>query len=128
MKYTNTELFKFIIAGGMNTFLSYLAYILLLIVMPYKFAYSVSFISGIIISYTINTLFVFKQKLSWKKLLQFPAVYLIQYIAGLVLLALFVDRLNIDIKVAPLINVVILIPVTYYISRWIIKSGLQHQG
>lgn len=128
MKYTNSELFRFIIAGGVTTLLSYLIYILLIIFLPYKSAYSISFICGIVISYTVNTIFVFQQSWAWKKLFQFPLVYLIQYVLGLSLLAIFVDRLHIDIKVAPLINVVILVPVTYYISRWIITLGVKHEG
>ena len=125
MKSINTEPVRFIVTGGLNTLFSYFLYLLLVLLMPYKIAYTASFIVAVIVSYTMNTFFVFRQPWRWKKLLQFPAVYLVQYITGLFLLALLIDRFNVDKKTAPLINVVLLLPLTFLLSKWIVKPRVK---
>lgn len=125
MKFTDTPFFRFIIIGGINTVVTYLIYILLLVVFTYKCAYSLSYISGVLISYTLNTVFVFKECWSWSKLFKFPIVYFVQYVFGLLLLTILVDNLNVNVKLAPVINVIIFIPITYILTKMIIKSGVK---
>ena len=93
--------------------------------MPYKYAYSLSYVSGILISYTLNTVFVFREFWTWRKLFKFPIVYFVQYVFGLFLITVLVDSLNVDIRLAPLLIVIISIPITYFLSKLIIKSGVK---
>ena len=118
----NQRLIKFVLVGSFNTGSSYLIYLFLLIFLPYSLAYSISFVTSIIISYFLNTYWVFKQPWRWKKLAQFPMVYLVQYLVGLLLLNLMIDYLGVSEKIAPLLIIISLIPLTYILTKRIIKG------
>jgi len=118
---THGELGRFLLVGATNTSISYLLYLLLLAFMSYLFAYSISYGIGIVISYILNSRFVFRQPLSLAKFLQFPAVYAIQYGLGAAILWLLVGQLSVSPEWAMLAVVVITIPVTFITSRFILK-------
>ncbi|WP_340026059.1 GtrA family protein [Paenibacillus sp. FSL K6-1096] len=121
-KLLNKEFLKFVISGGVNTLATYLVYLLLLLFLNYSLSYTVSYISGIFLSYYLNTVFVFKEKMSIKKILKFPVVYLIQYFINLLMLYILVEHLHLSTKIVPLIVVIVTIPVTFVLSKLIIKS------
>jgi putative flippase GtrA len=123
----DTEVSRFLLAGGLNTLFSYLVYLLLLTVTTYPAAYTISFALGIVGGYTLNAFIVFKQPWRINKLLRYPLVYLAQYGANLVLLSLLIDHLDFGAKVAPLINIVLLLPLTFHLSRRIIKPGVKRE-
>ncbi|WP_373233121.1 GtrA family protein [Cohnella sp.] len=122
MRIKNTEFQKFIIGGVLNTLLGYAVYLLLLLVMSYEFSYVFSYIIGILISYLINSIFVFRVSLSLKKLLSFPIVYLVQLFLGYMLMYVIIELLNINEIVAPLLVTITTIPVTFVLSRRVIKG------
>ncbi|WP_339251667.1 GtrA family protein [Paenibacillus sp. FSL P2-0136] len=121
-KLLNREFLKFVVSGGINTLTTYLMYLLLLLFLNYSLSYTVSYVSGIFLSYYLNTVFVFKEKISIKKFLKFPIVYLIQYFINLLMLYILVEHLHLSTKIVPLIVVVVTIPVTFVLSKLIIKS------
>ena len=112
---------RFVLAGGVNTGLTQLLYIALLVFMPYTLSYTLSYVAGIYISYYLNSRWVFREPMHWKKALQFPAVYLVQYGLGGVLLYILIERLGVPEFIAPVPVVFLLLPVTFFISRLIIK-------
>ena len=109
-----------------TTVFSYAIYIFLLLMLPYMPAYVISYATGIVFSYFINTHFVFRQRFSWKSFFQFPLVYAAQLVINLFVLWLAVDRFDMKQELAPLIAIVISIPVTYLMSRAIIKKRHGH--
>ncbi|WP_405104644.1 GtrA family protein [Paenibacillus sp. FSL K6-1217] len=121
-KLLNKEFLKFVVSGGINTLTTYLMYLLLLLFLNYSLSYTVSYVSGIFLSYYLNTVFVFKEKMSIEKFLKFPIVYLIQYFINLLMLYILVEHLHLSTKIVPLIVVVVTIPVTFVLSKLIIKS------
>jgi len=68
-------------------------------------------------AFYLNTHFVFDLSVSWHKLFQYALIYIFQYITGLFLIVLLVDILEIDGRLAPLINVVLLTPITFLMNR-----------
>lgn len=122
MRSFNGEGLRFLIAGAANTALTYVAYLLALQVLPYRAAYSLAYALGIVLGYALNTWFVFHAAWSWKKMLAYPAVYLLQYGLGVLLLTLLVERQWISRELAPLVVVVITLPVTFLASRLLIKE------
>ena len=92
MKFSSREPIRFLLAGGFNTAATYLVYLGMLQVAPYRVAYTTSFAVGIMLGYAINTWFVFRVPWNWKKMVAYPLVYLIQYVVGLLLLSLVVER------------------------------------
>lgn len=118
------EIVRFLACGVANTVVSYVAYWLLLLIMSYQFAWAVSFVAGAALSYYLNTRFVFGARLRLSTALQFPLVYLIQYLASAVLLHVSVEFLSVDQLLAPILAVVGTIPVTYFASRFVIQGRL----
>ena len=65
------EFVRFLLAGGVNTLLSYGIYLLFLLLFPYRIAYTISFLAGIALSYWLVSRFVFQRSLSLHSALQF---------------------------------------------------------
>ena len=66
MKFFERSPVRFAIAGGANTAFGYLLYLLLNLMMPYTWAYTLSYLAGVVFSYVINALYVFRAPLSWR--------------------------------------------------------------
>lgn len=120
MKFIKSSGFRYLISGGINTLLTYGVYLLALFVVPYFVAYTISYISGIVISYLLNSIFVFKQALNWKSAFQYPLVYVVQYILGSILITFFVEIVGLDASIAALANVVVLLPITFVLTRFVL--------
>jgi len=116
-----SEFVKFIFVGGINTLSTYLIYLILILFLQYQIAFTLAYLSGIIISFFLNSKVVFRVEISLKKFFRYPSVYVIQYLMNLLLLYISVDILFINKQVAPLIAIIITLPVTFTISRFILK-------
>ncbi|GAV12374.1 GtrA family protein [Paenibacillus sp. NAIST15-1] len=121
-KYLNKEFIKFIFSGGVNTVATYLFYLLLLMFLNYSLSYTISYISGIFLSYYLNSIFVFDEKVSFRKFIKYPIVYLTQYILGIVLMYGLVEYLHLSVQIVPLVVIIVSLPITYLLSKLIIKS------
>ena len=113
----------FLFFGAVNTALTYGIYLLLALFFAYPIAYTISYASGIFISYYLNSRFVFREKLRLSKALQYPLVYFVQYLLGLGLLYLFVEVAQLNKFVAPILIVLVTIPATYFLGRRVIKGN-----
>ncbi|MDX9960834.1 MAG: GtrA family protein [Aliarcobacter sp.] len=114
---------KFIGVGVINTIASYLAYILFALFLDYQIAYAIAFVFGIILSFVLNTKYVFEVQQTIKKFLLFPLVYLIQYLLGAGMMSLIVEIFEINKFIAPLIVTMCLIPVSYLMSKKILEKS-----
>jgi len=112
---------KFIGIGGVNTIVSYIIYLLLLIIFKYQVSYAIAFIFGILLSFWLNTQFVFQSERTVKKFILFPLVYLVQYLLGAFLLGLLVEYVHIHETFGPLIVTIVLLPFTYLMSKKILN-------
>ncbi len=121
MRYFNYEVIRFIVAGACNTVFTYVIYLVALKLFGYITAFTISFLSGIVFAFIIYSLFVFRTKISWKKFIQYPLIYLIQYLLGIGLLIIFVELCGLAKDIAPLVNVLILTPFTFFINRWFLS-------
>jgi putative flippase GtrA len=117
------EFGRYVFFGGLNTVLTYLIYLVCLRFMTYRMAYTVTFISGILISYFFNAQFVFKKELRVTKALQFFFVYLAQYFVGLGLLHILVEIAHVDKVFAPILIVFLIVPTNYWSNRLVFKGG-----
>jgi putative flippase GtrA len=113
---------KFLLSGGINTFITYIIYLALLNYMSYGISYSISFCVGIVVSYGLNRFFVFHSKGDKKTILLFPFVYVIQYIVGFILVFLWVELLQWHVFLAPIAATIITIPLTFILTKWIFKG------
>lgn len=122
-KKSLTDMIKFVIGGGINTAFTYCLYFGLQIILPYQVAYALAFATGIVFSYWFNATIVFKIPIRWKGFFVFPLVYLVQYLLSAVLLSVFVERLGIPQSVAPLVVIVLTIPITFGLTRWFLRRA-----
>jgi putative flippase GtrA len=105
--------------GGLNTAVTYGIYLLLLQVTNYQISYTIAYVTGIIFTFLLNRLFVFKTHQGLKSLVLFPLVYVFQYFFGMLILWLGVQYLNLDVKFGPLVVVILSIPLTYLLSKFV---------
>ena len=124
MKFNRNEFFKFIFFGGVNTVLSYAIYVIFQLFLIYPVAFSLAYILGIFISYYLNSRFVFKRDVRLVKAFQYPLVYLVQYLLGVSLLSVLIEIFSLNKFIAPALVIMITIPVTFFLSRFIIKGRL----
>lgn len=122
MKFTNREFLKYLVSGVINTFATYFLYLIIHLVWEYKIAYTISYFIGILISYLLNSLFVFREKISFLKFIKFPLVYIVQYIINFIIIYVFVENVGIPTKIVPLIAIIFTVPVTFLLTRLIIKG------
>jgi putative flippase GtrA len=115
------KFYKFIGIGGINTMASYIVYLLLLMLLNYQVSYAIAFIFGLVLSFWLNTQFVFQSKRTVKKFALFPMVYLVQYLAGALLLSVLVEYLQVNKAFGPLIVTIVLLPFTYLMSKKILS-------
>ncbi len=120
-KLFEREFIRFLLAGGINAIFSYGMYLVLLLIVRYEAAYTVSYIFGIILSYYLHSILVFRKKMKLLTFLSYPIVYIIQYGLNIVLLKLLVDIAGITTIAAPILVICITIPVTFLVSRFILS-------
>ena len=111
------QFLRFLVTGGINTAVTYVLYLLLLPLLGYLVAYSLAYVIGIVLSYWLNSAFVFRQPMNWRSLARFPLVYVVQYLLTGVLLWLFVDTLGVDKRIALLAAIAVTVPVTFLAAR-----------
>lgn len=118
------EIIKFIIVGGINTFNYYVVYLLLLKVLNvhYLVSHITGFIVALIISYYLNCYFVYKVQPTLRKFLQFPITQLVNVGMQTLLLFIFVRFFHINSVIAPFAGLIITIPVTFILSKYILRD------
>ncbi|HHR7599288.1 TPA: flippase GtxA [Staphylococcus aureus] len=127
MKLTqkHAEILKFIIVGGINTLNYYVVYLLLLKLLhiEYMISHITGFIVAFVISYYLNCYFVYRVKPTWRKFISFPITQLVNVSLQTVLLYVFVSWLNLPAEIAPFAGLIITIPITFILSKWILKDS-----
>ena len=127
MKLTQThaEILKFIIVGGINTLNYYVVYLLLLKLLhiEYMISHITGFLVAFVISYYLNCYFVYRVKPTWRKFISFPITQIVNISLQTVLLYVFVSWLNLPAEIAPFAGLIITIPITFILSKWILKDS-----
>lgn len=108
---------RFLISGGLNTALTYVAYLFLLQVANYTTAFTAAYLLGIVIAFTINRSFVFQTHRGWRSIALFPLVYLAQYLTSIAVIWLSIREIHLPAQIAPLIAIATSIPVTFVLSQ-----------
>ncbi len=116
------ELFRYLLVGGFNTLISYSLYLLLLPVLPYLLAFTSAYIISIFTSYLLQTKFVFKKKVVLASALKFPMLYIYLYFMNTGLIYICVNFILIDEVLAPIMVLVLTVPIGFKLSSIIIKN------
>ncbi|MFL1558104.1 GtrA family protein [Pseudomonas sp. O11] len=110
---------RFLVSGGFNTALTYGVYLLLLNFLSYNASYTIAYVGGILLAYTLNRFFVFKSHNGFKSAALFPLIYLAQYLVSLVVLRVWIEKLGLDERVGPLLAIAITVPMTFILTRFL---------
>ncbi|MGQ3889256.1 GtrA family protein [Legionella sp. CNM-1927-20] len=111
---------RFLSGGFLNTVLTYAIYLLLKLVISYQWAYLFAYVAGIIFSYSFNAKIVFKVQYSWKVFSYYPLIYIFQYIVSSLLLYILVELEKLNDTIAPLIVILIMIPLSYFMNKLVL--------
>ena len=113
---------RFVVAGGINTAVTYLLYLGLLNLLPYALAYTLTYLVGIVLAYALNASWVFRDAPDLRSVTLFPAAYLLNYLLGLACLGVLVERSGLPRPLAPLAVLALSVPIMYAINRWIFSK------
>jgi len=117
-----SEFGRFLVVGGINTAFSYGLYFLFNLGLHYQMAYGLAFVGSVLFSYWLNNRWVFRTEMNWKTFFSYPLVYVFQYAFGAVLLHVLVEMLGMSEWWAPLVVIVLSVPITFVLSRFILKG------
>lgn len=115
--------FLFGVGGALNTILAYLVYLALARVINYQIAFALGYVVGISFSYFFNARVVFRAAVSLKSAAAYPLLYLIQYLASAATLGVLVGWLGVPKTIAPLCVTIAMIPLTYVMSKLVLRIG-----
>lgn len=118
------EIIKFIIVGGINTLNYYVLYLIFLQLIHFSYLVShiVAFLISFVISFYLNCYFVYKVKPTLKKFFAFPLTQVVNMGVQTLLLYVLVDQFDMSPVIAPLLGLIITIPITFILSKWILKD------
>ena len=117
------EFVRFLVMGGANTIVAYAIYLMLLQWIRYEIAYTIGYAVGIAMAYVLSSSFVFRQPFRRRSAMRFPFVYVAQFLVSFVLLKVAVEWIGLPEWLALGFAVVATIPVTFVLSRWILRAG-----
>jgi putative flippase GtrA len=110
----------FVVGGALNTGLSYGVYLLLLLILDYQVAYFFAYLCGLLFAYWFNAVVVFKVALSWRGLMAYPIVYIVQYVLSATVLGGLVAFAGLAEAYAPLVVAAVMLPVTYLMNKFVL--------
>lgn len=116
---------KFIVAGVLNTGLTYLLFLILLRTFGYRISYSLTYAAGIVIAYVLQTYFVFEVKNSVRMGLAVVASYALQYAYGLAALSVLIGGFAFRASIAMIIVMVTAVPVQFLALRLVAQTVVQ---
>lgn len=124
LNQTHFEIIKFIIVGGINTLNYYIVYLLLLKLfhVNYMISHIAGFLVSFVISYYLNCYFVYKVTPTWSKFLKFPLTQVVNMGMQTLLLYIFVQWFGISSVIAPFAGLIITIPITFVLSKYILRD------
>lgn len=116
---------RFLMSGGTNTVITYLIYLFLLNFLSYQESYTVAYVCGIVLAFFLGRFFVFKSHRGVQSIFLFPIIYLVQYLASMLILWVWVEQLYLSYSVAPLVAILVTVPITYMLSCYVfVKPSL----
>ncbi|UXR77543.1 MULTISPECIES: GtrA family protein [unclassified Staphylococcus] len=120
------EIIRFVIVGGINTVNYYIVYLILLHIfhIQYLISHLVGFVVAFVISYYLNCYFVYKVKPTLKKFFAFPFTQVVNMSVQTLLIYVFVDVFNFNESIAPFVGLIVTIPITYLLSKYILTNRI----
>ncbi|OCA88376.1 polysaccharide biosynthesis protein [Bacillus sp. FJAT-27225] len=124
MFFLKAEFWRFVLVGFINTFNYYILYLVFFNIfnINYMVSHISSFLLSMVGSFYMNSYFTYKTKPTLRKFLQFPLTYLVNITITTISLWIFVDILELNENLAPLLATVLAIPFTFALSKLILTQ------
>lgn len=114
--------FKFLAGGLLNAFLVYGFYLLLLKVLSPVLAFSVSYLAGLLLSWIINSRFVFLSRPAPLRFPSFILAHALIYLGGVSGIWFATDLLSVKASLAPFVAVSFTTPLAYLLMRFVFDN------
>jgi putative flippase GtrA len=108
---------RFLLVGGANTAASYVIYLVLLLGIDYRIAYTVAFVAGLVGGYLMHARFVFDARPAVRSVAAYLATYAAMYLASLFVLYLTVARFGIPKPLGMLAAIAVTVPMSFLLLR-----------
>lgn len=118
-----TDALRFLVFGALNTGATLVLYQIFLFFLPPRAAYTTMFACGILISAGLYSRFVFANTLQWRLLTAYTLFHLSSYLVGLCILALCVELVDIDSRIAILVVIAIMTPLNFLGARLTLRRS-----
>lgn len=116
--FLNKEFIFFILIGVINTFNGVIFSYIYSSIFNENLAFILGYISGLIISYILNSFITFKDKLSFKKFVKFAISYIPNFIIQNIVVILVFNILGLHKLIAYILAAIIGIPVTFILLKF----------
>lgn len=121
--FLNKQFIIFIVIGGVNTISSAVFSIFYSMILGDVQAFIPGYITGILVSYILNTTFTFKDSFQVKKLIQFAMSTIPNFLIQLITVYIGVDLLHINNIICYGIAAVVGVPITFAILKLFVYSN-----
>lgn len=107
----------FVIIGGINTLSSSVFSMLYAMMLGEVIAFIPGYATGILVAYTLNSIFNFKEKLEWIKLLKYAVSTIPNFLIQFIVVYIGVQLLGINHMICYILAAIIGVPVTFIILK-----------
>jgi putative flippase GtrA len=121
-KYDSLTIFRFLIAGIINTIVGLSLGVFFLIVLPFHYALSI-FIStflGVCFNYFMSLKYVFRSKSSNYKIILYFSIYFLMYLVNMLFMYILINRFNMNDIISFIIVAPFIIGLTYLLQKTLI--------
>ena len=121
-KYKNFTIFRFLIAGIINTFVGFGLGIFLLVVLPFHYALTIliSTFLGVCFNYFMSVKYVFRAESSNYKIILYFSIYLLMYLVNMLIMYILINEFNMNDIISFIIGAPFIIGLTYLLQRKLI--------
>ena len=109
---------RFLVVGIANTAASYVIYLLLLLVVDYRAAYTVAFVAGLAGGYLMHARFVFGARPGARSAASYLVTYAAMYLVSLLVIYVAVDGLAVPKPLGMLAALAFTVPASFILLRW----------
>jgi putative flippase GtrA len=120
MQVPHGEKLRFLLAGGANTLMSMCVYWALLPFVDPRLAYAACFAFGVVSSYSLNSLWVFRRSWTRAGLVSFCIGYGVQALLANGLFSLMLGRTPVPTWLLPVVITILLLPMTFLMNRTLV--------
>lgn len=116
-------LIRFSLVGVLNTGIYYIAYLLLILLLPYLGAHLLAWCVAVTVSFLLNCRFTYHVQPTWKRYALFPLASLPNILATSLGVVGLVEFLHFDVRIAPLIAGVCAVPFSYLLAKMLMLKA-----